>query len=223
MKSHTLRFKRMQRFFTEPYRNLETEEFYSSEFTRSAARMALQLKKQWTLLACTTAFLMYMTMAPNFVAPIRRRLPGSSQQRPAPDSSSAQSRMLDEEDDVHPLFQPRQHDAKLLEEYWKFAKEGNVEEFRTKHPAFFKNLVAEMTSRIEISGNATNRRCEETHCRLSYSRERLYEYASCDHTICDNCRPKARQWKAKAAEFALSRCIKGEYNDSYVGTSVYSD
>merc|ERR1711964_647531 len=68
-----IRSRQLQKFFTLPICDLETEEYYSSKFTQSAARMGLLLKKRWKLLACTMAFLMFMTMSPSLI-PIRRRM-----------------------------------------------------------------------------------------------------------------------------------------------------
>merc|ERR1711964_130424 len=72
-----IRSRQLQKFFTLPIYNLETEEYYSSKFTQSASRMGLRLKKQWKLLACTMAFLMFMTMSPSLI-PIRRRMGGKN-------------------------------------------------------------------------------------------------------------------------------------------------
>merc|ERR1712058_181154 len=89
---HPHGIQRVQRFFTEPYCNLETGECYSSKFSRSAARVGSQLKKQWTLLACTTAFLMFITMGPDVLTPIRRRLPGEAKAKEATGIETAKAK-----------------------------------------------------------------------------------------------------------------------------------
>merc|ERR1712098_414880 len=111
MNTHTSRqLRKWQRYFTEPYGNRETKEYYSSESTSSTARMRSRVRPYWKLLACTTILLMYMMTAPSLWT-TRRRMTDSEDeqiQRAIPSNSHDRE---DEKVDVDPELRADTDDA----------------------------------------------------------------------------------------------------------------